>query len=121
MNVKAETLTPPTSLSSEPYPEFLRMLLKERGLVSKEEIDRFLNPDYVRDTHEPTFLKNIQKAAERIWQAVDKKEKILIFSDYDADGICSAAILSNFFKSLDYPVGVYMPVRQNEGHGLSAQ
>lgn len=102
-------------------PEFLRVLLERRGLTDAEEIERFLNPDYDRDTHDPHGLKHIDKAASRIWEAIEKEQTIRIFSDYDVDGVSAAAILHDFFDAVDYPAGVYIPDRREEGHGLNMQ
>ncbi len=103
------------------YPPFFASLLEQRDLVDHEEIERFLNPNYERDTHDPHLLKNIDKAADRIWQAVHEGEHVVIFADYDADGISAAAILSSFLRDVGHVPGVYMPDRREEGHGLNSE
>ena len=101
------------------YPGFFASLLWQRGLKTKKEIDSFLYPDYEKDPHDPLLLTDMKKASDRIWQAIERKEKVMVFGDYDADGICSSAILGEFFRELEFEHGVYMPDRRTEGHGLN--
>jgi single-stranded-DNA-specific exonuclease len=112
--------------------ELLELLLKNRG-ISKDYRDKFLNPLY-EDLYDPFLLKDMERACVRIFEAIEAKEKIVIYSDYDCDGIPSAVILSDFFKKAGcnfevYPhtnfnnkdkvsVGVYIPHRHDEGYGL---
>ncbi len=104
------------------YPEFLRILLWNRGIKSQEEAEAFLNPDYEKDIHDPFLLPDMDKAVARILQAIEKKEKIVIFSDYDADGIPGAVILYDFFQKINYDNFYnYIPHRHNEGFGLNTE
>lgn len=101
------------------YPELLRTLLFYRGIDTKEKAELFLSPRYERDLHDPFLFKDMKRAVERILRAIDKKEKILIYSDYDADGIPAAVVMSDFFRLIDYSnVEVYIPHRHVEGYGL---
>ncbi len=106
---------------SSEYPPIVAQLLYERGLDRPDKIDQFFNPKYDRDLHDPFLLKDMPAACERIYKAVNEKEKIVIYADYDVDGVCGATILGEFFKRLEYPFDVYLPDRQNEGHGLHQQ
>ncbi len=114
------------------FPEYTTMvsqLLFDRGLDTPEKVDQFLNPKYDRDLHDLFLLKDMRLACERIKQAIygnptspeasRGKEKIVIYSDYDVDGVCSATVLGEYFKGINYPVEVYMPDRQKEGHGVN--
>lgn len=101
------------------YSGIVGRLLCERGLNTKEKIDKFFKPEYSQGTHDPFLLKDMKLAGERIERAVENKEKIVIYSDYDVDGVCSATVLGEFFKLVDYPFSVYLPDRQKEGHGLN--
>jgi single-stranded-DNA-specific exonuclease len=74
----------------------LAHLLFHRGIEDAKSADRFLNPDYERDTHDPFLLKDAEKSAGRIIQAMRDGERIAIYSDYDADGIPGAAIFNDF-------------------------
>lgn len=96
-------------------------LLHHRG-VTPETRDNFLNPSYDLGLNDPFLLSDMQKAVDRIDTAISKNEKIMIFSDYDADGIPGAVVLSDFFKMICYDnVGVYIPHRHSEGFGLNPE
>jgi len=93
-------------------------ILVNRGLEKEEDARNFLNP---RLKFIPSFkdLPDIDKAIQRILEAIQSKEKIVIYGDYDADGITSAALLTLFFRDIDINVETYIPSRINEGYGLS--
>lgn len=102
------------------FPEVLERLLRERG-VTKEAEDLFLNPDY-KNLHDPLLLPNMEKARDRVIKAMQKEEEIFVFSDYDADGIPGAVVLSDFFKRARYEkVFFYIPHRHDEGFGLNKE
>lgn len=105
------------------FPEFSPLvvqLLYNRGLRDQKQVDEFFNPDFGQDINDPYLLKGIKKAAQRIIEAVDKKEKIVIYGDFDADGVCSAAILYLTLKELEHKnLDVYIPDREKENHGLN--
>src|SRR3990167_6457242 len=84
------------------YPSLLRELLLRRGIENDSDAEKFLNPDYEKDTHDPHLLKDMRKTADRVIYAVKNNEKIVIYSDYDADGIPGAVILHDFFKKVGY-------------------
>jgi single-stranded-DNA-specific exonuclease len=96
-------------------------LLWNRGIKTQEQIDEFLYPDYSQDIHDPFLFLDMEKAVERIFQAVDSKEKIMVHGDYDADGVCSALIMVSALEALGANVGVYLPHRELEGYGLNMQ
>ena len=101
------------------YPDITKTLLASRGIQTKDEAERFLAPNYDRDTHDPMLLKDMDKAVERIYKAIDNNEKIIIYSDFDADGIPGAVILFDFFKLIKYTnVEIYIPHRHDEGFGV---
>jgi single-stranded-DNA-specific exonuclease len=104
------------------YPILLRTLLENRGIKTVEEAEAFLNPDYERDLHNPFLLPDMGKAVARILQAIEKKEKIIIYSDYDADGIPGGVILHDFFKKMGHENFInYIPHRHDEGFGLNEE
>ena len=106
----------------QPYPELLGELLFYRSIKTRADADRFLNPDYEKDTHNPFLIKGMEKAAKRILTAIEKNQKIIIYSDYDADGIPGAVILSDFFKKINFlNYENYIPSRLKEGYGLNTQ
>ncbi|MDP2812339.1 MAG: DHH family phosphoesterase, partial [bacterium] len=94
-------------------------LLYNRGLNSQEKIDEFLYPDYSRDIYDPYLFKDMAKACARINMAIEKKEKITIYGDYDADGVCASVILQTILKKLGAIVEVYLPHREKQGYGLN--
>lgn len=100
------------------YSQFLIDILARRNLTSKEEIISFLNPT-LKDLHDCTMLPGIKQGINRIKEAIRKKENILVFGDYDADGIISASLIYKFLKKLKINVDVYIPDRFNEGYGLN--
>ena len=74
--------------------EKIVQLLYNRGLADQRKIDEFFSPDYDQDLHDPFLMVDMEKGAERILEAIKKKEKIVIFGDYDADGVCASSILA---------------------------
>ncbi|TAL49347.1 single-stranded-DNA-specific exonuclease RecJ [Patescibacteria group bacterium] len=101
------------------YPATTRKLLYYRGIRSREEAEQFLNPDYNTHLHDPYLMRDMERAVGRILQAVEDKEKILIYSDYDADGIPGAVVLREFFEKIGHAnVENYIPDRHDEGYGL---
>lgn len=104
------------------YPSLLRKLLENRGIKTTEEVEAFLNPDYERDVHDPFLLPDMEAAVERILQAIEKKQKIVIFSDYDADGIPGGVVLHDLFQKIGHEnVANYIPHRHLEGFGLNSE
>ncbi|MBX4198182.1 single-stranded-DNA-specific exonuclease RecJ [Candidatus Parcubacteria bacterium] len=101
------------------YPELVRSLLYYRDIDTPEKAHEFLNPNFETGIHDPYLLKDMGKAVERILKAIEKNEKILVYSDYDADGIPGAVVMHDFFKLIGYSnFDIYIPHRHNEGFGL---
>jgi single-stranded-DNA-specific exonuclease len=104
----------------EKYSPLTRQLLLLRGISTEKKADVFLNPDWERDTHSPFLMKDMEKSVERIISAVNKKELIAIWSDYDMDGIPGAVVLFDFFKKIGYEKIIhYTPHRNEDGFGLN--
>jgi len=106
----------------EKFPEYSKLtlqLLWDRGLKTQKAIDEFFSPDYDQDLHAPFLLKDIKKVIKRIEKAGKNQEKVAIFADYDADGICGAVILTELLKSVDIYPETYIPDRNKEGYGLN--
>ena len=101
-------------------PDLVAHLLYHRGIVDSESAQRFISPDYDRDTHNPFLLKDAEKSAERIIRAIKNNEKIAVYADYDADGIPGAALFDDFLRRIGFSnYIVYIPHRHNEGFGLN--
>jgi len=106
------------------FPEIhpiILQLLWNRGLKTQKEIDEFLLPDYSEDLHDPFLFNEMEKIVERIQEAIDSNEKITIYGDYDADGICGTAILYSTLNHLGAKVDYYLPDREKEGYGLNKE
>ena len=98
----------------------VRSLLHSRGIFDRESADVFLNPDWQKHVHDPYLLKNMDKAVKRILKAIQRDEKVAIYSDYDCDGIPGAVVLHDFFKKIGFTNFVnYIPMRNEEGYGLN--
>lgn len=93
--------------------------LFSRGFLSKEQINSFLFSSYERDVEHPSLMKDMSKAVERVIEAIDKKEKILIFGDYDVDGITSSAMMMLCLSPLGAQANFFLPHRVKDGYGLS--
>ncbi len=94
------------------------IILYNRGIQEDEAIDRFLSKK-LDVLHDPYLMKDMEKAAFRIRQAQEKKEKITIYGDYDVDGITSIAILYKHLKEMGIEVDYYVPDRMQEGYGIN--
>ncbi|NQM50640.1 single-stranded-DNA-specific exonuclease RecJ [Streptococcus suis] len=91
-------------------------LLYERGIHSAEELHTFLQPS-LEDLHNPYLLHDMDKAVERIRRAIEDYEQILIYGDYDADGMTSASILKETLEEMGAEVQVYLPNRFTDSYG----
>jgi single-stranded-DNA-specific exonuclease len=101
--------------------EILKILLKNRGIKTKKEIDDFLNPKLENVTIDSVGIdkQQLKKAITRIRIAIKNKEEIAVFGDYDVDGICGTAILWETLNSSGAKIMPYIPHRVEEGYGLS--
>ena len=98
----------------------LAQLLYNRGIASKAEADLFLYPSYDDQLHDPFLLHDMDKAVQVILKTIESKKKIVIFSDYDCDGIPGAVVLHDFFMAIGYENFTnYIPHRHFDGFGLS--
>lgn len=98
--------------------KLLSTLLTNRGIIEEAEITKFLNPKR-SDFYDPFGMPDMEKAVERILKAIEKKEQIIIYGDYDVDGITSVTVLKSFLEERGIQVNVYIPNRLNEGYGLN--
>jgi single-stranded-DNA-specific exonuclease len=95
-------------------------LLLSLGLKEEEDIEKYFNPDYEKGLHDPFLMKDMKKTVNRILKAIDKKEKVILYGDYDADGVCGTTIFFDFFKKIGFEnFEVYIPDRYKEGYGLN--
>lgn len=102
------------------YGELLQTLLRNRGIEKEIDAEIFINPDYARDFHDPFLMKDMEKACVRIYEAMEAEEKIVIYSDYDCDGIPGAVIMHDLLEKVGYKnYEIYIPQRNSEGYGLN--
>lgn len=93
-------------------------ILIKRGIDTEDKLKVFLNPN---DScfHDPFLLKNMDLLVKRVKRAIEKKEKVLIFGDYDVDGVSASAILIKYFASIGFYVDYFLPNRYIDGYGLT--
>ena len=98
-------------------PPIIAMLLQIRGITTEEEIRDFLYND--SEIADPMEIKDMDKAAERVRQAIDSGEYICVYGDYDADGVTSTALLLSYLETVGANVTCYIPTRESEGYGMN--
>jgi single-stranded-DNA-specific exonuclease len=109
------------TLSNElAIPPEIAQILVNRNLSDAESAGKFLHGT-LEELHDPYLMKDMKEAVERISQAISQKEKILIFGDYDVDGILSVVILSKALESLGAEVDYFIPERLKEGYGIKEE
>ena len=92
-----------------------------RGLTTKEQIDAYLFSSFERDVAHPSRMKDAQKSVDRILKAIKDKQKMLVFGDYDVDGITSSAMMMHCLLPLGAKVNFFLPHRVKDGYGLSTK
>lgn len=103
------------------YDELTKQLLFNRGITTEIAAKSFLNPDYDTQPHSPFLLTDMEKAVERILRAMREGKHIVIYTDYDCDGIPGGVLLHDFFTALEYTnFENYIPHRHHEGYGFNA-
>ncbi|MCF8001218.1 MAG: single-stranded-DNA-specific exonuclease RecJ [Halanaerobiales bacterium] len=101
--------------------DIINKLLLNRGIDTKNKVETFLQPDY-QNLKDPYELKDMKKAVNRIIKAISNNEKILIYGDYDVDGITSTSLLIHFFKNINFTnFEYYIPNRLKESYGLNKE
>jgi single-stranded-DNA-specific exonuclease len=100
----------------------LQPLLSEiilRRKINIQDAATYLEPTIKNTLQDPSLLKDMDKAVERVLKAIENKEKILIYADYDVDGATSSALIRKFFKEIGIETGLYIPDRIEEGYGAN--
>ncbi len=100
--------------------KLLARVLVNRGIIDDEDINVFLNPTR-KDFHDPYLMPDMKKAVDRIEIAIKEKQKIIIYGDYDVDGITSITVLKRFLEERGLQVDYYVPNRLQEGYGLNKE
>ncbi len=101
--------------------DLIEILLENRGIKTKKEIDQFLNPTLENLTPENLGIsqRDLEKSVKRINTAIKNKEQIIVFGDYDVDGVVGSAIIWESLNTLGVNILPYIPHRTSEGYGLS--
>ena len=100
--------------------DLVEQLLINRGIKTFKNKEQFFDPK-ISDFEKDLRISGIEKAQKRIFEAIKKGELIIVFGDYDVDGICASAILYKGLTSIGARVLPYIPHREKEGYGLSKQ
>lgn len=95
-------------------------LLLERGITSAAEAKRFFRPQ-LSELHDPFLMKDMSIAVERLNQAMGRKERIMVYGDYDVDGTTAVALVYKFLQQFYSNIDYYIPDRYNEGYGVSVK
>lgn len=103
------------------YDDLTASLLARRGIMTKVEAERFLNPSYDEHLHDPLLMIDMPKAARRFADAITNGEKIAVWSDYDCDGIPGGVILHDFLQKAGADFENYIPHRHDEGYGVNTE
>ncbi len=102
--------------------DIITRLLKVRGLDTSESQANFLQPNFKNARYSPRYLNDMDKAVARILHAIRANQKIMIFGDYDADGVTSSYVLYDFFRTfVRYSdISVQLPHRLEDGYGIKS-
>ena len=98
--------------------QYLAAILIQRGIETFEEAKKFFTPS-LDDLHDPFLMKDMGRAVERIKLAIDRREKILVYGDYDVDGTTAVSLVHSYLSSFYPDCDFYIPDRSSEGYGVS--
>src|SRR5438132_180622 len=120
-------LIPPEELNDDPIPwseicgcECIARLLFRKGFHTADEVRAFLQPR-LKSLSDPFLLPNMEVAVTRIFAALDRHERIVLFGDYDVDGVTSLALLAETLRAYGVAPDLFLPLRMEEGYGLSRE
>ena len=100
--------------------KIIATLLVERGVTTFEEARRFFRPG-LDQIHDPFLMKGMREAIDRINVAINRRERIMVYGDYDVDGTSAVALVYSYLKELNSNIDFYVPDREKEGYGISYQ
>lgn len=104
---------------SQPIPDIVRRILAGRGMTDEQTIDRFLNPSYDSHLHDPFLMTDMERAVDRILAASKNGDKVVIYGDYDIDGITASAVMIEGLREHGIDATSYIPDRFEEGYGIN--
>ena len=102
-------------------PHFIAATLASRGVIQDEQVERFLHPSLARDWRDPYDIEGMEEVIERLLAALKRSARILVFGDFDVDGITATSIMTRGLRALGAEVIPFIPLRFEEGYGLSAK
>lgn len=108
---------PSEGVGAADFPDILKHLVAQRG-IPESEIDSFLHPK-LRNLADPFLIPEMDKAVPRILEAIDKKQNVCIYGDYDVDGVSSIALMTKILRAYGIEPRSFIPRRDPEGYGLS--
>ena len=100
--------------------QLVASLLLQRGLSQVKDVVDFLNPGFTA-LHHPLLMKDMRKAVNRLHEAIEDEERILIYGDYDVDGTTAVAMMASYLEGVGAQIKTYIPHRYDEGYGVSAE
>ena len=116
-------IAPPEELNGGPIPwseicgpACIARLLLRKGFASADEVQAFLRPR-LKSLSDPFLLPNMEGAVRRILGALDRRERIVLFGDYDVDGVTSLALLAETLRAYEAAPALFLPLRMEEGYG----
>src|SRR5436190_9614324 len=118
--VADEALARVLSYSGANLSPLVQRLLAQRDPGTTEGVDRFLNPK-LKELSDPFLLPNMEAAVTRLFKAVDGKERVVLFGDYDVDGVSSLTLLQAILAGYGLEARCFLPLRMEEGYGLSRE
>jgi len=107
-------------LREREHEELLHDLLAARGIVGDDKKQKFLSPDFFRDSHDPYLLPDMGKAVERIIGAQKNNEQVCVWSDYDCDGIPGGVMLTQFLRAMGLVCGTISRTATKKGTGSTS-
>ena len=116
---RGEQLAPPGSAARGEPPAWLLHVLAQRGLTGPDDITRYLAPS-LAFLDDPASMADMLAAVTVLERALEAGKRIVVYGDYDVDGVCSTALLVETMRKLGADVGYYIPDRRSEGYGLNA-
>ncbi|MFB0964869.1 MAG: DHH family phosphoesterase [Patescibacteria group bacterium] len=103
--------------SHDPAMSLRDVILKNRGIDPSGDLSSFFTPSFA-DLHDPFLFPGMEDAVTRILKARENKERVVIFGDYDVDGVSSTAMLVRFFQSMGMEISYRLPHRVKDGYGM---
>lgn len=100
--------------------ELVARILVQRGIKTLDDAENFLRPK-LEDLHDPMLMLNLNKAVNRLHDAIHKGERIMVYGDYDVDGTTSVAMVASFLDAVGVQIVPYIPMRYQEGYGVSKE